>query len=208
MLRHLFINFLLCVVLQNIGFAQRLELGEKAPNISVTDIKGNKQNLKTIVKNKKVLAVFFRYAWCPICNMRTHELIENYSKLQEKGYEVLAFYQTEANKLLPYVEDHKIPFPVIADFEGKYYQLYKLEYNKDKFEKSFGDERTKKAIEKALTISDYESEKKKYEAKDGNEPAADLIPGDFIINRKGIIERAYYGAFFGDHLPLSEVVSE
>lgn len=34
-----------------------------------------------------------------------------------------------------------------------------------------------------------------------------LIPADFLIDQKGIIQRAYYGSDFGDHLPIEDILT-
>lgn len=184
----------------------RLSANDKAPSFSVTDVLGRKQNLKALYKKEKVLLVFLRYAWCPVCNVRTHELIQQYDALKKKGYEVVVFYQSPAEAMKAYVEDKKIPFITISDPDRKYYQLYKLEYNGKKvMENITNDANTAATLTKSATIIS-EQERMKYATdKDNAEVGGTLIPGDFIINQKGRIEKLSYGKFLGDHLPLSEL---
>lgn len=202
-MKHLLFSLLTFVFMLSTLQAQRLNDGDKAPSIVTTDVKGNAIHLKKIAKDKKVLLVFLRYAWCPICNLRTHELIQNYDALKEKGYEIIAFYQSPLEKMKEYVEDRQIPFPVVADFEGKFYQLYQLEYNMEKVQKSMEMPEFQARIPSALSITNMEEDQTKYGVEKENADA--LIPGDFVIDKKGKIERAYYGKFFGDHLHLEDL---
>lgn len=184
----------------------RLQVNDKAPSISITDVLGNKQNLKSLCKKQKVLLVFLRYAWCPICNVRTHELIEQYADIKKKGYEVVVFYQSPAEQMRAYVEDKKIPYITVSDPERKYYNLYKMEYNAQKVaEDGSKDPNTLAIATKGVTLI-TPSEMTKYSSdKDDAQVGATLIPGDFLIDQQGYIEQAYYGAFLGDHLPLSDL---
>lgn len=181
-----------------------LKAGDKAPKITQNDVLGELFSLRKSIKKNKVLLVFMRHAWCPVCNARTHELMKNYAALTEQGYEVVAVYQTVNESLELYAEDYNIPFKLLADPDSKLYHLYQLEFSRVKVAKSSLRKRFKRIYTKGK--KDFQdNDPKKYKVK--GEGGLNLIPGDFVINKRGEIEEAYYGKFLGDHLPLEPLLS-
>ncbi|NGM74557.1 redoxin domain-containing protein [Sphingobacterium sp. SGL-16] len=78
-------------------------------------------------KGKKVLIAFFRYAGCPVCNYRVHELIENYDKIQSKGYNIIAVFESDNKVLKDYLIETPILFLVIGDPKFALYKKYAVE---------------------------------------------------------------------------------
>lgn len=183
----------------------RLQEGEKAPLFKTEDVYGELIKLKKILKsNEKTLLVFMRHAWCPVCNLRSHELIDNYKNLQAAGYEVVVVYESPQEQLIRYVEDHELPFKVIADPQALLYKEYKVERNAEKLKASLGRKETLAHIEKGKKM--YKKEFKSYMAK--GESVDALIPADFVLDKKGRILKAYYGDYLDDHLPLNTLLEQ
>ncbi len=181
-----------------------LKEGEKAPNFVTKDVLGNKVNLRKTLKNSNVLLTFLRPAWCPICNARTYELMQNYEAMKAQGYEIIAVYPSPVKELQFYVNDLDIPFPVISDPDGELYRLYKVERSREKFEMAFEEEKALKYIKDGKEL--YE----KYNNDYGGiqEVAVPIIPADFILTKKdNTIKTAYYGAYLGDHIAVDNLQS-
>jgi peroxiredoxin len=179
-----------------------LKEGEKAPNFVTKDVMGNKINLKKMLKKSNVLLTFLRPAWCPICNARTYELIQNYEAMKAQGIEVIAVYPSSEKELQSYVEELDIPFPIISDPDGELYRLYKVERSREKFEMAFTEKKALKYIQDGKDL--YE----KYDNDYGGiqEVAVPIIPADFILTQKDSkIVTAYYGAYLGDHMDVKEI---
>lgn len=181
----------------------RLEVGDNSPKFKVEDVRGSKVKLKDILKENKVLMVFLRHAWCPVCNYRTHELIKNYDKLKEKGYEVVVVYESNKTNLLSYVNDYDLPYKVISDPTGDLYYAYKVERSREKMKKSMQNPKVQEHYQKGKELFDG----KEYAMSDGEDKSA-IIPADFIIAQDGTIEEAYYGKFIGDHLPVADILNK
>jgi thioredoxin-dependent peroxiredoxin len=113
-----------------------LKKGDKAPKIFLKDVYEKKVSIKKITKTHKILLVFLRHAWCPICNLRTHELIKNYDALKKKGYEVVAVYPSNSAILQEYAADYNLPFKVIADPNLELNTVYQLEHSAGKMAKT------------------------------------------------------------------------
>lgn len=191
--------FLLCSTEM---FSQKLSKDVKVPNIKTIDAVGNKIKLQKLLKgNDKVLICFFRPVWCPICNKRTHELIERYEELKKKGIEVIAIYPNNQEIMAQYVKDAKIPFPVVSDPNEVIYKKYAIEYSTEKVNSTFDQEGAEEEMVKGKEL--YAG--KVYEDKAVGKKYEKIINADFIVGAKRVLEVGYYGEYIGDHYSLDEL---
>lgn len=187
----------------------RLHIGQAAPNFNTKDVHGEKIKLSKFFKqDQKILLVFLRHAWCPVCNFRTHELIKNYDALKKKGYEVIVVYESKQKQLIDFVNDYELPYKVVADPEGKLYEIYKVERNMQKVKVNAETNTTvQETAKKGMGLYAKKEGKKYSDYKAEDEQNSDLIPADFVLNSKGNIETVYYGKFLGDHLPIKDILN-
>lgn len=176
-----------------------LTVGEEAPTFSRVSLQGDHLNLADF-KGEKVLLVFFRYAGCVVCNFRAHELIENYDSLRNRGIHVIGVFESKEALLRAYVADSEIPFPIISDHQAVLYKKYKVEKSYKKVWRGL----RQKVIKHQEEVGEELYKGKKYK-RDG---ALNRIPADFLIGTDGKIKIAYYGAYLGDHLPLSQLLQD
>lgn len=180
--------------------AQKLAKDVKVPNINTIDVVGNKVKLNKLLKdNDKVLICFFRPVWCPICNQRTHELIERYGELKKKGIEVIAIYPSNEETMARYVKDSEIPFIVISDPDEVLYKKYAIERSKEKMKASFAVDGIQEVLEEGKKLYAGKSYPKKGEKYDA------IINADFLVGSKLVLELGYYGEYVGDHCSLDEL---
>ena len=204
-MKQLFILILGIFFIGSSLFAQKeeenkLKEGSKAPTINVEDLEGEKVQMSKIFKeNEKVLVCFLRPVWCPVCNKRTHELIDQYQSLRDKGYEVLVVYPTPAATLKEYAANLKIPFRIISDYEETLYKSFMVEKSGKKFLKSIF---TKASMKKGKEGAKLYNGKKYPVAGDKHGP---IIPADFVIEKNNTLLKAYYGEYNGDHLSLEDL---
>ncbi|MBV1756715.1 MAG: AhpC/TSA family protein [Dethiosulfatibacter sp.] len=170
----------------------RLIEGQKAKDFEVKDIFDNNITLEKH-RGKKILLSFYRYASCPLCNLRVSELIEQDDYFKEKGLELIAIFQSPADRILEYVGKQNTPFPIIADPEQRLYKLYGVEVSGLGLIKAlFKPGKFKEALNKGFHTGTMEGPKSR-------------IPADFLIDEKGIILKAYYGKDIGDHMPIEMI---
>jgi thioredoxin-dependent peroxiredoxin len=178
--------------------AQQLKVLDKAPQFEAPDSSGKIIRL-TDYKDKKILLVFFRFAGCPVCNFQMHTLVENYPSLQKQNIEVIAVFESKNETLATYSNDTKISFAVIGDPKLHLYKKYGVDKS------FFGVVRTLKYKESKQKMKDGDKmfNGKEYK-KDGS---MTRMTADFIINPDQTIQKAHYGKFIGDHLPVTEVLN-
>src|SRR5688572_3713673 len=96
----------------------RIEPGGRAPDFSVTDLEGRAHRLADY-RGKPLLLQFYRYAGCPMCDLRLHDFAREYPSLAANGLSVLAFFHSPAPRLRRHFARRPMPFPIVADPEWK-----------------------------------------------------------------------------------------
>ncbi|MBT3299358.1 MAG: AhpC/TSA family protein [Candidatus Marinimicrobia bacterium] len=169
----------------------RLKQGEVAPSFFIKDIFENEHSTKKYKENKWILS-FFRYASCPACNLRIHELTKAYDDLKQNGFNILAVFESPKDSILDYIAKDDLLFPIIPDPERKLYKKYNVESSWVGY--LAGLPTAMKGMLKGFLPGKMEGD-------------LAMIPADFLIGENGIIHTAYYGKNIGDHLPISEIKS-
>ncbi len=172
----------------------KLKNKDKAIDFSVSDYLNNQVTLSDF-KGKKVLLSFFRGAACPFCNLRVRELINNYPKFEEKGIVIIAFFASSKEEINEYAGKQNAPFSIIPDPTLKFYTKYGVEQS------SLG---MLKVMLKPIQVmkmmfSGF------FNLKSGKDKP--IIPADFLIDEHQIIQKAYYGSDFGDHINIQEILN-
>jgi thioredoxin-dependent peroxiredoxin len=177
--------------------AKKLKINDKAPEIGMISAQGNTIKLENLT-GKTVLLTFFRFAGCPVCNFRMHEIIENYNQLKALNIEVIAIFESGNEMLRAYLIDSLVPFPLIGDTNLTLYKKYATDKSVFKMISTLFKKKTKKEMK----LGELLFNGKKYK-QDGSMLR---IPADFIIDENGIIKIAHYGKFIGDHIPLEFLI--
>lgn len=170
----------------------RLKTGVLAPPFSVDDINGNRITLPG--GKRRIMLSFYRYASCPFCNLRLHDLAKRASAYREQGLEIIAVFQSPAGKIQQYAGRQHAPFPIIADPERRLYRRYGVESSWWGLTQAFFSRPAEiaRAFSKGFLPGSMEGEMHR-------------LPADFIIDNDGTLLCAYYGKDIGDHLPLTDI---
>ena len=163
-----------------------------ARKFKVEDIHGNSIALDDYA-GKKLLLAFFRHAACPLCNLRVHQLIQNYPDLQNKGLSIVAFFESSQEMIQKYVGQQQAPFPIIADPKKTFYKLYGVESS------------WTGTLRGLLRFADFSAAAKQGLMFFHPHNDVTVLPADFLIGPDLVIQTAYYGKDIGDHLPLEEI---
>lgn len=170
----------------------RLQSGDKTIDFEVTDYKGKKIRLSDFTK-KKVLLSFYRYASCPLCNLRIHGLIKRYNDYHAAGLEIFSFFESPVESMKKYVGTQEPPFALIPDPDRLVYKKYRVEKSLGKYITGLFSGKLGKAIRMGFKPGKMEGVKT-------------LVPADFLIEN-GLIKTAFYGKDISDHIPF-EVIED
>jgi peroxiredoxin len=174
----------------------RLKAGENAPAFQTLDWQDNP--IEPFGTHPGVtLLSFFRYASCPLCNLRVRELITNHDRFVENGMRILAVFQSPVERISHYVGTQSPPFPLVPDPDLKLYRLYGVESSWRGFVRawSLGIPQVFKAVvANGFLPGTVENQ-------------INRVPADFLIAPDGRLIDVYYGRDIGDHIPLDQVFS-
>lgn len=95
-----------------------LKVGDKAPEINAVDQNGEALTLDQF-QGKKVVLYFYPKDMTPGCTTESCNLRDNYSILQEKGFEIIGVSADDEKRHLKFIEKYELPFPLIPDVDKK-----------------------------------------------------------------------------------------
>lgn len=170
-----------------------IKVGDTAPAIHTTDLRG--RNINVPANDKWMYLSFHRFAACPLCNLRTNELIRHYERFEKHTIEILSIWPSDEDSLLRYAGSEKSPFPMLSDKNKSIYKAYGV---------------TESSITGAIRLLlhprlIFNALKNKHM---NMEVDADpkLMPASFLVAPGGIIQMAYYGKHFGDHPKIETIL--
>lgn len=100
-----------------------LSIGDQAPDFNVKDQDGNKVSLADY-KGKKVVLYFYPKDNTPGCTAEACNLRDNYSDLQNAGYEILGVSTDDEKSHKKFIEKQSLPFKLLADTEKEIHEKY------------------------------------------------------------------------------------
>ncbi len=173
----------------------RISTGAEAPNFVAKTVDGKAIDLSAY-QGRPVWLAFFRYASCPLCNLRVHQIAGAGSRFDKKNLKMIAVFQSKKEKLEDFVEKQPSPFAVVTDPKMDLFRLY-------------GVEKGVKGLSAPVTIA-----KKMNDVRKARMPLVRptegpplRIPADFLIDQEGRIQLAHYGADISDSIAF-ELVDE
>ena len=101
------------------GFA--IEIGEKAPEFSLSDINGKTVSIADF--NGKVVILDFFASWCPPCRQEVPDFIELQKTYGDKGFAMLGVALVTVEEAKDFAGKAGINYPVLVD-DGKVSNLY------------------------------------------------------------------------------------
>ncbi len=101
----------------------KLSIGDQAPEFEVPNQNGEITRLSDF-KGKKVVLYFYPKDNTPGCTAESCNLRDNYSELQNQGYEILGISKDSEKSHQKFIENQKLPFQLLADTELKTHEQY------------------------------------------------------------------------------------
>ena len=170
----------------------KLQPGTEAPDFTAQVWNGDTVRLGDY-RGRPVWLAFFRYASCPLCNLRVHDIVQRFAGLEKRGLVVLAVFQSKPSSVTEYVGRQEPPFPIICDPEESLYSLFGLESSLAAFANPANLWNFAKTAPKGLLkLGRMEGTKTR-------------IPADFLIDGDGVLRTAFYGRKIADHIPFDLV---
>jgi peroxiredoxin len=106
----------------------RLEADDAArqkADFTLPDLQGKSWHLRDLVG--KVVLVNFWATWCPPCRKEMPDLEALYEKYKDQGFVILAISDEESAKVIPFIAERKITYPILLDPGRKVNELFVVE---------------------------------------------------------------------------------
>lgn len=170
-----------------------MKIGQTIPQIILSAIDGSQFDSHSL-KGKKYLLTFFRFATCPFCNTRMAQLVQTKANLGE-DFEIVAIFESEIEYLKKHANKHLAKFPILADHEREYYEL-------------FGVKKSVIGMLKGMIFRMPTLIRAMFRGYLPHEISLRMLimPLSLLVNKQGVIEVIYHGEDEGDHIPLDRVV--
>ncbi|MBL8019688.1 MAG: redoxin domain-containing protein [Leptospirales bacterium] len=172
----------------------KLKIGDTAHSFKSFDYKGKEIQLSDL-KGKHTLLAFFRNSECALCNLRVHQLLNAYPKLEQKGLQVVAVFESTRESIENSVGKTEVPFRLIPDPSEQLYSLYDVNSS------WFG------VIKTMLTAGEeiQKAESLGFEMKKVPGMKMDRMPAEFLIGPDLKVKIAKFSSKVTDHIPLEEI---
>uniref|UniRef100_A0A7R9VL21 Thioredoxin domain-containing protein n=1 Tax=Pseudictyota dubia TaxID=2749911 RepID=A0A7R9VL21_9STRA len=175
-----------------------VNIGDKAPDFTLTDVNGDKHTLSDY-RGERVLLSFFRYASCALCNFSIDRLKRQNNFLTQGGIKVICVFQSPPEMMKKYVmKQAKPPFIMLCDTKLVAYKKYNVKHSMRglkwglwRFKKSG---QAKIAIERGLFADPQPVDGK-----------VDRLPADFLIDEEGKVVDKFQAKFANDHIPWKRI---
>jgi peroxiredoxin Q/BCP len=102
---------------------KRLEVGDKAPAISLLDHDGETFDLSSL-KGKKAIVYFYPAASTPGCTKEACDFQEHLGALTSAGYSVVGISPDAVSKIKKFHDSQKLHFPLLSDPELGVHKAY------------------------------------------------------------------------------------
>jgi len=169
----------------------RIAHGTTAPTWRATDIDGNVLGDR-VLRGRPYWLAFYRFASCPLCNMRVHEVVGMQPRWDDLGLRVIAVFQSPPEHLRELVALHGAEFSVVADPERRLFDTFRLERSW----RGAIHPRAARRLARARRVERPDTPRT---------GPNDQIPGDFVVGPHGSVTLAHYGSHIGDHAPFSAI---
>lgn len=165
--------------------------GQLVPAFQGTTHKGETIDLSDL-RGRKIWVGFYRWASCPLCNLRIKELIAVHDEFEKAGIQHVAVFQSPPENIAKYVGAQEPPCPLVSDPDLRLYDRFGVRPNVWGL---FYPRVFIRAVQ--ATLAGLLSLKI-----DGRKA---MVPADFLVDPEGLVWKAYYGGAVSDHIPFEDV---
>jgi len=105
-----------------------LFIASKAPDFRAKDQFGNLIRLKDLLKEGKVILVFYRGQWCPYCNRELSRLQDSLQLIKDKVATLIAVSPEKPESISATVDKTKASYSILYDEGLKIMKAYDVEF--------------------------------------------------------------------------------
>lgn len=165
-----------------------LNVGDKAPNFSLSNALGQPVSLSDYLKKGTVILTWYRGGWCPYCNLTLHRLQEELPNFKAAGANLLALTPELPDKSISTAEKHSLQFEVLSDVGNKVAREFGVVFK--------------------LTPAVAEKYQKAFDLHGFNGDESDELPlaATYVIDSSGIIRYAFLDTDYRNRAEPADII--
>lgn len=163
-------------------------VGERAPDFTLTNAIGENVSLADYLKQGAVILTWYRGGWCPYCNLTLRRLQQELPNFKAAGANLLALTPELPDKSLSTREKHNLGFEVLSDIGNKIAREYGIVFR--------------------LTPDVAANYQKSFDLHGFNGDESDELPlaATYVIDRDGVIRYAFLNADYRNRAEPAEII--
>lgn len=114
----------------------KLEIGQKAPDFSARNQKGETVHLSDF-KGKKVILYFYPKDNTPGCTTEACNFRDNYQSLKKDGFEIIGVSVDGEASHQKFISKHELPFQLLVDEDKSLVEAYGVWVEKNMYGKKY-----------------------------------------------------------------------
>ncbi|MBC8112693.1 MAG: AhpC/TSA family protein [Verrucomicrobia bacterium] len=166
-----------------------LKTGEKAPDFTAKDYKGQEVSLKKILKKNTVVLVFYRGQWCPFCNKQLKNIQDSLTMITKKGAIVLAVSPEMNENIAKTIQKTKASFTVVHDENASIMKNYKTAYTVD-----------------AETVQKYKGYGVDFDQVNGENKNVLPVPAVYVIGKDQMIKFSHFDPDYSKRASVAAIL--
>jgi peroxiredoxin len=167
-----------------------LKVGDRAPNLSLPDAKGEQVSLNQLLEQGPVVAIFYRGGWCPYCNLELRAWQGHLAELNSLGATLVAISPQTPDNSLSTAEKNALAFPVLSDSDLAAAHGFGIAFT----------------LPPEL-VDLYSSVGNNLPELNGNGQWVLPVPATFVIDRSGVIQFAHVEADYRERAEPADVLA-
>ncbi len=168
-----------------------IAVGEKIPDVTLKNAKGEPVNLTSLAGEKQTILVFFRGGWCPYCNKQLMGLQKIESDLTALGYQIVAISADKPEKISETVTNDELKYTVLSDNNSDASVAFGIAFKVDD-----------------ATVEKYKGYNLDLDEASGNSNHILPVPSVFILDTKGKIKYEYVNPDYKVRLDENKLLEE
>lgn len=170
--------------------ARPLKSGVSAPDARMTKLDGKETTLKSVLKGKRTVLIFYRGGWCPFCNAHLAELAKIEADVRAKGFQIVAVSPDTPSELTKTMDKKHLTYTLLSDSSAEAMKKFGVAFRLD--DETFGMYRDRFGID--------------LEKSSGQRHHILPVPSVFVIDSKGKITFAHSNPDYKVRLKGEEIM--
>jgi peroxiredoxin len=163
------------------------QVGDRAPDMALSDSSGQERSLSDLWREQPALLLFWRHYGCGCGLDRAKRLREEYDEYVRAGASVVLIGQGEPERAAAYAREQDLPCLVLCDPDYRAYAPYGLKEGQ-------APQILFDAPQEFWSHPRELGERLQQQRRESGRPLVDnpwLLPGEFVIDRDGVVRLAY-----------------